>query len=70
MSFKLVVKPTVNNKSVFRKRGLFHTDNEMLKDLAKEIAKTKTFTCYFHDEQEYEYFAKLVESLGLKRYEK
>lgn len=70
MSFKVIIKPTVYNKAIFRKRGLFHSDDEMLKDLAKEMAKTKTFTCYFHEQQEYEYFKQLLSKLEIKVYDK
>lgn len=65
MSFKIVVKPTVKNKEAFRRRGLFYSDNEVVKDLAKEIAKTKVFSCYIYDKDEYEYLKQLIESLGI-----
>lgn len=70
MGYKIVVKPTAHNKALFRNRGLFHSDSDIVKDLAKELAKTKTFTVYLYEESEYTYIKQVLERLGLKLYNK
>lgn len=68
MSYKIVVKPTVYNKSIFRNRGLLYSDDDIVKDMAKTLARTSTFYAYFQDEEEFSYTKELFLKLGVKIY--
>lgn len=61
-----IVKPSKKNIDLLRKRGILHSDEAILKGIARDIARKRYCKLYFESKEEYEYNKQVLERVGLE----